>query len=570
MSVNIYARQAPLSDACGRADYISSEHRQENLMATATTISQPDYWQLLSADSQAAFRQAGGSKTKEDGTELKACEAREIHVQLPNSALERMQADQLARKIANDFRSQYGVDCLVAIHYNKKKNNLHCHIMFSERQQLPEPDIKIADRNVFLDATGTRKRTKKEILDADGQLLPGCSIVKKGEVWSARYFGDKNPMFAEKSWMDEYRHYMADWINENLQPDELRTVYDKNGPYLAQKHLGPLKDNEDLASKRRDIEEWNGLVKEFNHIVDAGGMTLEEAVDFKTRVLLSPDQTQELRAVLAELYREMYPDDPSRPGWDRAAAQAAATPLSPTVENRQAKQELRELYKAHGKARIAVIDAPSDFDAMLKKAEVSRLDQQIARKKVQAGVAPELQRVREIGRLAGLKKEEVDRMYQAAPRMTGQQWSQVWSGCRAATAQYWDGYRARQQKIQSEIDAAYKLRRKVKAAEWAIDPRNRRKSLLGIVWAAIVLSRNGSLMILDHEIRQLKNEQTALRRGVQQFKAATTETYDTLHTKGLDPEKYLASVERLQRMADQVSRDVRLQRQQTRDHGLSR
>ena len=93
MSVNIYARQAPLSDACGRADYISSEHRQENLMATATTISQPDYWQLLSADSQAAFRQAGGSKTKEDGTELKACEAREIHVQLPNSALERMQAD---------------------------------------------------------------------------------------------------------------------------------------------------------------------------------------------------------------------------------------------------------------------------------------------------------------------------------------------------------------------------------------------------------------------------------------------------------------------------------------------
>lgn len=568
MSVNIYARQAPLSDACGRADYISSGHRQENLMATATTISQPDYWQLLSADSQAAFRQAGGSKTKEDGTELKACEAREIHVQLPNSALERMQADQLAQKIANDFRSQYGVDCLVAIHYNKTKSNLHCHIMFSERQLLPEPDVKVADRNVFLDATGTRKRTKKEILDADGQLLPGCSIVKKGEVWSARHFGDKNTMFAEKSWMDEYRHHMAEWINENLQPDELRTVYDKNGPYLAQQHIGKGTP----AAQRRQLEEWNGLVKEFNHIIDAGGMTEAEAHDFKTRIMLSPDQNQELRAVMAELYREMYPDDPDRPGWDRIAAQAAAAPLSPTVENRQAKQELRELYKAHGKARISVIDATSTVDAAIKKADVARLDQQIARKKVQAGVAPELQRVREIGRLAGLKKEEVDRMYQAAPRMTGQQWSQVWNGCRAATAQYWDGYRARQQKIQSEIDAAYKLRRKVKAAEWAIDPRNRRKSLLGIVWAAIVLSRNGSLMILDHEIRQLKNEQTALRREVQRFKAATTETYDTLHTKGLEPEKYLASVQRLQRMADQVSRDVSLtqpQQRQRRDHGLS-
>lgn len=567
MSVNIYARQAPLSDACGRADYISSEHRQENLMATATTISQPDYWQLLSADSQAAFRQAGGSKTKEDGTELKACEAREIHVQLPNSALERMQADQLARKIANDFRSQYGVDCLVAIHYNKKRNNLHCHIMFSERQQLPEPEIKIADRNVFLDATGTRKRTKKEILDADGQLLPGCSIVKKGEVWSARYFGDKNPMFAEKSWMDEYRHHMAEWINENLQPDELRTVYDKNGPYLAQQHIGKGTP----APKKAALEGWNYLVKQFNRMLDAGVMTPEEGLDFKTRIMLSPDQNQELKAVLAELSREMEPDDPKhRPGWDRLAAQAATAPLSLSVENRQAKQELRELYKAHGQARIAVIDAPSDFDAMLKKADVSRLDQQIARKKVEAGVDPGLQKVREIGRLAGVKKEEVDRMYRAAPRMTSQDWSQVWNGCRAATAQYWDGYRSRQAKIQNEIDAAYKLRRKVKAAEWAIDPRNRRKSLLGVVWAAIVLARNGSLMTIDHEIRQLKNELTTMRRGVQQFKAATTETYDTLHTKGLEPEKYLESVQRLQRMADQVSRDTRLQRQQTYNHDFSR
>lgn len=566
MSVNIYARQAPLSDACGRADYISSEHRQENLMATATTISQPDYWQLLSADSQAAFRQAGGSKTREDGKELKACEAREIHVQLPNSALERMQADRLARKIANDFRSQYGVDCLVAIHYNKKKNNLHCHIMFSERQQLPEPDIKIADRNVFLDATGTRKRTKKEILDADGQLLPGCSIVKKGEVWSARYFGDKNPMFAEKAWMDEYRHYMADWINENLQPDELRTVYDKNGPYLAQKHIGKGTP----AAKEAALQGWNYLAKQFNQMLDAGVMTPEEGLEFKTRIMLSPDQNQELKAVLAELSREMYPDDPeNRPGWDRIAAQAAAAPLSPTVENRQAKQELRELYKAQGKARIAVIDATSDIDRLMKKAEVTRLDQRIARKKVEAGVDPGLQKVREIGRLAGVKKEEVDRMYRAAARMTGLQWREVWTGCKAATGQYWDGYRSRQAKIQTEIDAAYKIRRKVKAAEWAIDPRNRRKSLLGVVWAAIVLARNGSLMTIDHEIRQLKNELTTLRRGVQQFKAATAETYDTLHTKGLEPERYFASVQRLQRMADEVSQDVRLQRQQTRDHGLS-
>ena len=554
MPVNIYARQAPISDACGRVEYISSDDRQENLMATATTVTMPDYWHLLAADCQTAFRQAGGSKTKEDGTELKACEAREIHVQLPNSALERMQADQLARKIANDFRSQYGVDCLVAIHYNKKKNNLHCHIMFSERQQLPEPIVKIADRNVFLDATGTRKRTKKEIVDADGQLLPGCSIVKKGEVWSARYFGEKNPMFAEKAWMDEYRHYMADWINENLQPDELRTVYDKNGPYLAQQHIGKGTP----AAKRRQLEEWNGLVKEFNGIVDEEGvMSLDEAVDFKTRVLLSPDQNQELRAVLAELYREMYPDDPDRPGWDRIAAQAAAAPLSPAVENQQAKQELRELYAAHGKARISVIDANGgEPERSLAKAEVTRLDNLIAQKKVAAGVTPEMQRVREIGRLAGYKKGEVDEMYREAAKMTSAQWGEIWRNVKGATTEYWDGYRALRDKIQDCMDDAYRRRQKVKAAKWALDPHNRRKSLLGVVWAAIVLARNGSLSSIDGEIRYLKKVYSELRREAQQFKGATSEAYDTLHTKGLDPQKYLSSVRRLQLMAENVGRDA--------------
>lgn len=553
MSVNVYARQAPISDACGRADYIGSDHRQENLMATATTTPLPDFWQLLAADSQAAFRQAGGSKTKEDGTALKACEAREIHGDLPNSALDAMPAELLAQTLAKNFRAKFGVDCLVGIHYNKVQSNLHYHVMFAERQLLPEPVIQIADRNVFLDANGIRKRTKKEILDDDGQLLPGCSIVKRGEVLSARYFGDKNPMFTEKSWMDEYRRYMADWINENLQPDELRTVYDKNGPYLAQKHIGKGTP----AAKEAALRGWNYLVKQFNQMLDAGVMTPKEGLDFKTRIMLSPDQNQELKAVLAELSRELCPEDSkNRPGWDRIAAQAAAAPLSPSVENREAKQELRELYKARGEARSALVDANGgEPERSLALAEVSRLDHLIAQKKVAAGVAPELQQVREIGRLAGYKKAEVDQMYRAAASLTGAQWGEVWRDVKAATTQYWDGYRDLRDKVQEGLDDAYRRRQKVKDAKWAIDPRNRRKSLLGIVWAAIVLARNGSLASIDGEIRHLKQAYSDLRRDMQQFKAATSETYDTLHQKGLDPKEYLASVRRLQLMAEKVGYD---------------
>lgn len=543
MSVNLYARQAPCSDAAGRADYISNPERQENLMATANTYSLPNYWQLLSADSQAAFRQAGGSR------ENQACEAREIHVQLPNSALERMTADQLAQKIANDFRSQYGVDCLVAIHYNKRRSNLHCHILFSERQELPAPDIKYADRNAFIGADGIRKRTKKEILDADGQLLPGCSIVKKGEILSARYFGDKNTMFAEKSWMDEYRLHMADWINRELQPDELRTVFDPNGPYLAQQHIGKGTP----APKRRELEEWNKLVRIYNGLLDGGYVAEAEAHDFKTRVMLSPNQNQELRAVIAELQREIEPGSPHRPQLDAWAAQSATTPLSADVADRQTKQELRQLYKQQGAARIDIL-SKDGIDRQIAQAKAQEVNQAIEKKKTQLGLTPEQQRLRELGRLAGVKPAEVDRMYKAAPRMTREQWSQVWGGCRAAQDQFWNGYRVRQQELQRELTAAYKRRRRVKNAEWAVNPRNRRASLLGILWACIVLARNGWLYRVDAEIDRLKAEQTALRREVQRFKAATTETYDTLHEKGLSPERYLATVQRMQRMADDISR----------------
>ena len=550
MSVNIYARQAPLSDACGRADYITSPNRQENLMATATTVFTPDFWQLLAADCQAAYRQAGGRRTNDDGTERKACEAREIHVQLPNSALERMQADQLAQKIANDFKAKYGVDCLVAIHYNKTKSNLHCHIMFSERQLLPKPDIKIAGRNVFLDANGIRKQTKKEIMDDDGQLLSGCSIVKKGEVLSARYFGNKNLEFEQKSWMDGYRHYMADWINVNLQPDELRTVFDKNGPYLAQRHIG----NGTPDDKSRALKEWNSMVKMFNHAIDIGRLTPEEAKELKTRVSLSPDQNQELKAVMAELYREDYPDSEHREWWDHLAAQSAKTPLSPAVENRQEKQELRELYKAQGQERVAVVDAANDIDAVVHQAKVEKIGAKIETKKTNLGMTPEMQKVRELGRLAGVKREEINRLYQAAPKMTGAQWKQVWNGCHEATAQFWDEYRKRRDQLKDEINEAYKRRRKVKNAEWALDPRNRKKSLLGVLYAAVVLARNGHLEKWNDQIDRLKQEQTALRREVRKFKSETSKTYDTLHTKGLEPDAYMASVLQLQRMAEDVGR----------------
>ena len=48
---------------------------------------------------------------------------------------------------------------------------------------LEEPIEKIATRNMFYDENGKHVRTKKEILDENGQIREGCKIIPKGEAY---------------------------------------------------------------------------------------------------------------------------------------------------------------------------------------------------------------------------------------------------------------------------------------------------------------------------------------------------------------------------------------------------
>ena len=50
-----------------------------------------------------------------------------------------------------EFRRRYGVECVSALHHNKRKTNYHIHLIFSERTlTCPKPTVKIASRSVFL------------------------------------------------------------------------------------------------------------------------------------------------------------------------------------------------------------------------------------------------------------------------------------------------------------------------------------------------------------------------------------------------------------------------------------
>lgn len=92
-------------------------------------------------------------------------------------------------------------------------------MIFAERKRLEQPIEKIAARNMFYDEQGRHARTKKEILDGDGNICRGCKIIKKGEVYERKIFTIKDGRFKQESFLDEVKVFYTDLINQMVIDD---------------------------------------------------------------------------------------------------------------------------------------------------------------------------------------------------------------------------------------------------------------------------------------------------------------------------------------------------------------
>lgn len=155
------------------------------------------------------------------------------------------------------------MECVSALHHNKRKTNYHIHLIFSERKLLPEPDIKIATRSVFYDETGKRVHTKKEITGEDGQIRKGCIVIKKGEIYESHLFTVKDDKFKSEPFIREVKEIYTDLINLHISnPEQQLKVFDKNSVYLPTKKIG--KNN----PKAAEIETDNAARQEWNRTAD--------------------------------------------------------------------------------------------------------------------------------------------------------------------------------------------------------------------------------------------------------------------------------------------------------------
>lgn len=243
-----------LSNVRGRITYISSHAKQEHLYAVYETTDR-NYWTEIARCSQQEF--------KKSGVDGKCIEARELIIVLPESLYEQGMPDMLLKSFTDKFKEKYGVECVAALHHNKHMTNFHIHLIFSERQLLSEPVIKIATRNMFYDEHGNHVRTKKEILDEVGNIRKRYKVIKKGEVYEKKLFTTKNTRFKQEDFLDEVKLFYTRMINRWVTDEKDRlTVFDRNGPYLATKKIG--KNN----PKVEQIEKDNRLRMDWNREVD--------------------------------------------------------------------------------------------------------------------------------------------------------------------------------------------------------------------------------------------------------------------------------------------------------------
>lgn len=270
MKRNSFIEMAKLHNLSGRITYISSNAKQEYLYEVYATEPDRTFWRELAKCNQEEFEKSG--------TNGKCIEARELMIALPESFIN-YEHDYLLKRMVDKFKKQYGVECFAALHHNKRKTNLHIHMIFAERKRLDQPIEKVATRNMFYDEQGRHVRTKKEILDGDGNIRKGCKIIKKGEVYERKIFTTKDGRFKQESFLDEAKVFYTELINQMVLDDKDRlSIFDKNGPYLATKKVG--KNN----PKAEEIKADNEIRMEWNRAVDraiVSGVSETEVVELK-------------------------------------------------------------------------------------------------------------------------------------------------------------------------------------------------------------------------------------------------------------------------------------------------
>lgn len=243
-----YLSSRKLTNVKGRLKYISDENRQENIIDFYNTTDD-EFWKILAKENQI--------RHKEVNARGKCCEARELIIGIP------YELDVTAKQLCDIFKSKYNVECSCAIHQNNKNGviNKHCHLIFSERKKLAEPQIveeKRASRTYYYNEKGVKCKKADAV-----------KVVKKGDLiqkGTTRYFSDKDDFFKTQRFVYDCKElflnntFRLNWSLKN----------EKANKDFSQKHIG--KNN----PKAEYIKQNNALKRYAKNICMAGDIIKDQ------------------------------------------------------------------------------------------------------------------------------------------------------------------------------------------------------------------------------------------------------------------------------------------------------
>ena len=251
---NGYVRIERLHDLSGRIDYVTSHERQEHLFGSYKTVNDR-FWKILRVECQQEFRFLNHSG--------KCVEAKELVIALPELFLD-FNLKEILKDFTEAFKNRYHVECISGMHHNKTENNLHIHLIFSERRILPNMTYTYAEKTHYYDENGKSWQSKKAISDENGNIRTGCKIIRKGDLIKRNLMSAKDPRFQKRYYRKELVHMYVDLINTYIDdPQKQLHVYDPKGPYLPTKKYGKRNP------KENEIKDINQLVREWNRLVDS-------------------------------------------------------------------------------------------------------------------------------------------------------------------------------------------------------------------------------------------------------------------------------------------------------------
>ncbi len=270
---NAYVQVTKISNAVGRANYISDLERQEEVV-------------LLVDNMTYSWEQHSAFETENQKSDVANNEAREIIIALPNNLYHtdmlKPFCDELVKElIPPNHDNEY------AVHWNGTRTNLHIHILFSERANQLEAEPKVYKRDMWYD----KESNKMAKANADGAELR----YKKGEIqkdkdgnikYNTDIFLPKDTIFKTKKYTVKTSFEKTQQVFKKFGFDIDIQTFDS--PYLSQKKLykGASDDYIEKAS------EWNKQVKKYNS-------------NAKKHIELEPDQYENYAVIKKELQSDV-------------------------------------------------------------------------------------------------------------------------------------------------------------------------------------------------------------------------------------------------------------------------